>query len=80
MQFGHEEQSTIWVRKIPGFSWAAFQKNVIAVLKEVGMAEGNFVTKNARSVVKEFATEMEIEIAFLLSVFSIRTASPVTSS
>ena len=44
------------------------------------MAEGNFVTKNARSEVKEFATEMLIEIAFLLSVFPIRIASSITSS
>ncbi len=48
--------------------------------KEFGMAEGNFVTKNARSEVNKFANEMYTEIAFLLSVFSIRTASPVTSS
>ena len=41
-----------------GFSWAAFQKSAVAVGKEFGMAEGNFVTKNARSEVKEFATEM----------------------
>ena len=47
--------------------------------KEFGMAEGNFVTKNARSEVNKFATEMYTEIAILLSVFPIRTASPVTS-
>ena len=34
------------------------KKSAIAVVKEFGMAEGNFVTKNARSEVKEFATEM----------------------
>ena len=56
------------------------RESAIAVGKEFGMAEGNFVTKNARSEVKEFATKMEIEIAFFLSLFSIRTASPVTSS
>ena len=31
--------------------------------------KGNFVTKNARSRVKEFATGMKIEIAFLLPLF-----------
>ena len=49
--------SAIWTRRtvydlgeeIPGFSWAAFQKSAVAVGKEFGMAEGNFVTKNARS-------------------------------
>ena len=58
--------SAIWTRRtvydlgeeIPGFSWAAFQKSAVAVGKEFGMAEGNLVKKNARSEVKELATEM----------------------
>ena len=43
---------------MPRFSWETFQKSAIAVGKEFGMAEGNFVTKNGRSEVKELATEM----------------------
>ena len=34
------------------------RESAIAVGKEFGMAEGNFVTKNARSEVKEFTTKM----------------------
>ena len=74
----------IWSRKIggeiPDSAGRHSRERAIAVVKEFGMAEGNFVTTNVRSGVKEFATEMQTEIAFLLSVFSIRTASPITSS
>ena len=41
-----------------GNTRATFQKSAVAVGKEFGIAEGNLVTKNARSKVKEFATEM----------------------
>ena len=45
--------SAIWTRRtvydlgeeIPGFSWAAFQKSAVAVGKEFGMAEVNFVNE-----------------------------------
>ena len=58
-------RSAIWTRRtvydlgeeILVFSWAAFQKSAISVVKKFEMAEGNFITNNARSVVKEFATE-----------------------
>ena len=35
-----------------------FRESAIAVVKEFGMAEGNLVTKNACSGVKEYATDM----------------------
>ena len=44
--------------EIPGFSWATFQKSAVAVGKEFGIAEGDFVMKKACFEVKEFATEM----------------------
>ena len=44
--------------EIPDLAGRHSKKSAVAVGKEFGMAEGNFVTKNARSEVKEFATEM----------------------
>ena len=44
--------------KYPDTAGRHSKESTIAVGKEYGMAEGNFVTKNARSEVKEFATEM----------------------
>ena len=44
--------------KIPDSDGRHSRESAIAVVKEFGMAEGNFVTKNALSVVKEIATEM----------------------
>ena len=79
VKLSREQLSMILVGKYPDSAGRHSRESAIAVGKEFGMAESNFVTKNARSEVKEFATEMLIEIAFLLSVFPIRTASPVTS-
>ncbi len=46
------------------------RKSAVAVGKEFGMAEGNFVTKNARFGRKEyFVSGIQIEIAFLLPPF-----------
>ena len=44
--------------EIPDLAGRHSKESAIAVGKEFGMAESNFVTKNARSEVKEFATEM----------------------
>ena len=54
--------NAIWSRKIggeiPDLAGRHSRESAIAVGKEFGMAEGNFVTKNARSEVKEFAIKM----------------------
>ena len=47
--------------------------------KEFEMVEGNYFINNTHFKVKEFATTMEIEIAFLISIFHIRIISPVKS-
>ena len=38
--------------------------------------KGNFIIKNTRSGVKEFTTEMYIEIAFFLSLFLLLKPLP----
>ena len=49
----------ILVGKYPDSAgWHYSRESAIAVRKEFGMAEGNLVTKNARSEVTKFATEM----------------------
>ena len=55
-------ENAIWSRKIGGeildLAGRHSRESAIAIMKEFRMAEGNFVTKNARSEVKIFATEM----------------------
>ena len=47
-----------WGATITDLAGRHFKESAIAVVKEFGMAEGNFTTNNARSDVKEFAIEM----------------------
>lgn len=53
----HEKHLPIFATKT-GLAGLNSRKTVVAVRKEFGMAESNFVMKNARSEVKEFETRM----------------------
>ena len=44
--------------EIPDLAGRHSKESNVAVGKEFGMAEGNFITKNARSEVKKFATKI----------------------
>ena len=54
--------NAIWSRKIggeiPNLARRHSRETAIAIGKEFEMADGNFVTKYARSVVNKFASEM----------------------
>ena len=54
MQYGHEKLAG----EIPDLARRHSSESAVAVGKVFGMAEDNFVTNNARSEVKEFATEI----------------------